>query len=225
MSKIMNILASIPLFDGLPEDQLKTIKLISHSKTFQKGEMIFFEGDDGNGFYIAVTGRVKIYKTSSEGKEQILHIIEPGESFGEGSVFSGKPFPANAVSLTASKLLFFPIQAFHAMIVTQPSIAMSMLAILSQKLRQFAAQIEYLSLKEVPGRLASYLIYLAEEQNNNGVVELTISKGQLASLLGTIPETLSRILAKMTDSNLIKVKGRIIEISDIDGLEKLANSG
>ena len=93
-----------------------------------------------------------------------------------------------------------------------------MLAVLSRRLRQFATQIENLSLREVPARLADYLLYIAKEQNNDGAVKLPVSKGQLASLLGTIPETLSRIFARMSDEGLIKVEGRSITILDRDGL-------
>ena len=102
---------------------------------------------------------------------------------------------------------------------------MNMLAVLSMRLRQFTIQIENLSLKEVPGRLASYLIYLADEQQTDDLVSLTISKGQLASLLGTIPETLSRILAKMNKQNLIEVSGRNIKLFNRSDLEELAEHG
>jgi len=94
-----------------------------------------------------------------------------------------------------------------------------MLAVLSFRLRKFATQIENLSLKEVPARLASYLVYLSEEQDNYEVVELDISKGQLASLLGTIPETLSRIFSKMNDEGLIQVNGKRITLLDLEGLK------
>jgi CRP/FNR family transcriptional regulator len=102
---------------------------------------------------------------------------------------------------------------------------MQMLAVLSMRLRQFTIQIENLSLKEVPGRLASYLIYLADEQGKEEKVDLPISKGQLASLLGTIPETLSRIFAKMSSQNLIEVEGRTIRLADRMGLEELSEHG
>jgi CRP/FNR family transcriptional regulator len=95
-----------------------------------------------------------------------------------------------------------------------------MLAVLSMRLRRFASQIESLSLKEVPARLASYLLYLSEEQGGTDCVELEISKGQLASLLGTIPETLSRILGKMSDEGLIDVQGRRISLLNREGLEE-----
>jgi CRP/FNR family transcriptional regulator len=97
-----------------------------------------------------------------------------------------------------------------------------MLAVLSMRLRQFAVQIEHLSLKEVPARLASYLLYLSREQENPRSVALSISKGQLASLLGTMPETLSRILARMSRADLIRVNGRRIRLVDAEGLRALA---
>ena len=100
-----------------------------------------------------------------------------------------------------------------------------MLAVLSKRLRQFTVQIENLSLKEVPGRLASYLLYMADEQGSTNLITLNISKGQLASLLGTIPETLSRIFAKMADQDLIQVDGRDIKLIDLIGLEELAEHG
>ena len=93
-----------------------------------------------------------------------------------------------------------------------------MLAVLSLRLRRFATQIENLSLKEVPERLANYLIYLSEEQGREDEVELQISKGQLASLLGTIPETLSRIFAKMSEEGLIRVSGKVIALLDRESL-------
>ena len=102
---------------------------------------------------------------------------------------------------------------------------MNMLGELSMRLRQFTLQIENLSLKEVPSRLASYLIVLAEEQGQPDHVSLTISKGQLASLLGTIPETLSRIFAKMSAQNLIQVDGKEIYLLDTLGLEELSAAG
>ena len=100
-----------------------------------------------------------------------------------------------------------------------------MLAVMSKKLRQFTVQIENLSLKEMPARLASYLIFLAEEQDADEIVTLKISKGQLASILGTIPETLSRIFGKLSGRNLIRVDGKIITLLDRDGLEDLAEYG
>jgi len=225
MKNIRDLISHCPLFEGLPEDQLDSVRDIIIEKEHGKGDTIFSEGDDGIGFYLVSQGMVKIYKVSFEGKEHILHIFGPGEVFGEVPVFTGKVYPANAEAIKKSRLLFLPREAFISLVTKNPSIALNMLAILSMRLRQFAAQIESLSLKEVPGRLASYLILLSEEQQNSASVTLSISKGQLASLLGTIPETMSRILSKMSSMNLIEVNGRDISLFDMDGLQDLAESG
>ena len=225
MDKILEIISGIPLFSGLPEHQLKEIKNIAVDKHYKKGDFIFYEGDDGNGFYVVVEGTIKIFKVSSEGKEQILHIFGPGEPFGEVPVFSGQSFPANSEAIAKSHLLFFPRSAIVDLITANPSLALNMLAVLSMRLRQFTVQIENLSLKEVPSRLAAYLIYLAEEQGTEDSVSLNISKGQLASLLGTIPETLSRIFSRMNRQDLIEVKDRTILLLDLNRLEELAQHG
>ena len=225
MEKILQIISNTPLFNGLPEEHLNDIRHIAVDKFCDKGKTIFLEGDDCNGFYIVADGKVKIYKVSFEGKEHILHIYGPGNPFGEVPVFEGKKFPANAQTLFKSHLLFFPRTAFVDLISKNPSLALNMLAILSMRLRQFTVQIENLSLKEVPGRLASYLLYLSREQDRTDMVTLNISKGQLASLLGTIPETLSRILMKMSQQHLIDTKGRNIILKDLSGLEDLAEYG
>ena len=225
MAVIIDIISSIPLFSGLPDDQLQAIKQISLEKLVNKGETIFTEGDEGKGFFVVIDGRVKIYKVSAEGKEQILHIFGSGQPFGEVPVFTGQKFPANAQAIEKTRLLFFPRDAFVDLITDNPSLALNMLAIMSTKLRQFTVQIENLSLKECPARLASYLNYLADEQGNDDFVTLNISKGQLASILGTIPETLSRIFAKLSSQDLIRVEGPKISLLDREGLADLAEYG
>ena len=224
MKKILPILSKTPLFNGLPADQLQEVAQIALDKHFKKGEMIFLEGDEGKGFFIVMGGKVKIFKVSPDGKEQILHIFGPGEPFGEVPVFSGQAFPANAEAITESRLLFFPRATFVERITTTPSLALNMLAVLSMRLRQFTVQIENLSLKEVPNRLAAYLIHLADEQGTRDAVRLNISKGQLASLLGTIPETLSRAFAKMAGQNLIEVHNRNIRLICREDIEALAGN-
>ena len=219
------ILADAPIFEGLSGEELNRVREIAVDRFYDRGRAIFFEGDPGDGFYVVVDGKVKIYKMSPDGKEKILHIYGPGQPFGEVPVFAGRRFPANAQTLVKSHLLFFPRSDFVRLISDQPSLALNMLSMLSGRLRQFTVQIENLALKEVPARLASYLVYLAKEQGGSDAVTLDISKGQLASLLGTIPETLSRIFARMTDQGLIQVKGRRIEVQDPEGLRELAEFG
>ncbi len=219
----LEILGDAPIFNGLSEKELGEIRKIAVDRLYDRERAVFFEGDTGDGFYVVADGRVKIYKVSPEGKEKILHIYGPGQPFGEVPVFAGKRFPASAQTLVKSHLLFFPRAEFVRLISEHPSLALNMLAVLSGRLRQFTVQIENLALKEVPARLASYLVYLAEEQKAADAVTLEISKGQLASLLGTIPETLSRIFARMSGIGLIEVDGRKIALLDPAGLRELAD--
>ncbi|MFH1489005.1 MAG: Crp/Fnr family transcriptional regulator [Pseudomonadota bacterium] len=223
--EIIKHLETIPLFQGLPRAQLEDLAMILVDQMFNRGEIIFSEGDKGTGFYVVISGRIKIFKLSVEGKEQILHLFGPGEPFGEVPVFSGQNFPAHAEVMEKSRIFFFPRDAFAALIVKNPSIAMNMLGLLSIRLRRFAGMIDDLSLKEVPGRLAAHILYLSAEEEGSEHLELKMTKGQLASLLGTIPETLSRILGRMSGQGLIEIEGPRIRILEREGLEDLAESG
>jgi len=215
-------LATISLFQNLAPQYYDELARIVRVKEYAKNQFVFSEGDDGIGFYVIVKGRVKIYKMSPEGKEQILHILGPGEPFAEVAVFSGAHYPANAETLDNSSLFFFPKLDFIKLISSNPSLAMNMLAALSIRLKQFSHMIEALSLKEVPGRLAAHLLYLSDQQEEASELRLDIAKVQLAGLLGTIPETLSRIFKKMNDQGLIESSGAAITILDRQGLEDLA---
>ncbi len=225
MTSDSEIISKALIFEGLPQRYLEKIEALTVSKAYGKGETVFMEQDEGNGFYLVAEGLVKIFKVSASGKEHILHVFGPGEPFGEVPVFSGRRFPANAEAIEDSRLLFFPRGDFLQLITAHPSLALNMLAVLSMRLRQFTRQIENLSLKEVPARLAAYLLYLSKEQERESYVELGISKGQLASLLGTIPETLSRIFGRMNRKGVIKTEDRVIHLLDPEALETLAVEG
>jgi CRP/FNR family transcriptional regulator len=220
---LIDQIASIPLFQGLPRKQHEDLSMIVVDQVFRRGQLIFSEGDEGNGFYVLISGRVKVSKISPEGKEQILHFFGPGEPFGEVAVFAGKNFPANAETLAESRVFFFPRLAFIELIGKNPALALNMMAVLSSRLRRLTNLVEDLSLKEVPGRLAAYLLLLSEKNKRAMKVELEVSKNQLASLLGTIPETLSRILARMTREKLINLDGKKVDIVNRKALEELAS--
>ncbi|MBL0714637.1 MAG: Crp/Fnr family transcriptional regulator [Desulfosarcina sp.] len=222
---IKSLLANVLFFKGLSDEELDRIREITVDRRYQRNQLVFSDGEEGLGFFLVVTGKVKVYKVSPEGKEKILHILGPGEPVGQVAVFAGESFPANAEAIARSRLLFFPRKAFVELIHDRPSLALNMLAILSNRLREFTVQIENLSLKEVPSRLASYLLYLSVMENAADTLTLNISKAQLASVIGTIPETLSRILNKMSAKNLIAVDGRTIRLVDRDNLELLSEHG
>ena len=227
---MIKTLKNIALFSGLTDDNLSKISDISSMLYFKKGEMIFHESDKASGFYMVEEGKVKIFKLSFDGKEQILHIYGSGHAFGEVPVFAGKNFPASAMALEKSSIIYFPRDQFVHLITITPGLSMNLLADLARRLREFTVQIENLTLKEVPARLSAYFITLSheqknQEQKNQEQVTLPISKVQLSKLIGTSPETISRMLKKMMESDLIEVQGKTIVIKDIDGLHSLSESG
>ncbi len=236
MDSIVRLIKSTPLFDGLEIAHLNAITSIVQKRGCKKGEIIFNEGEPCNGFYVVEHGTVKVFKSSFGGKEQILHIYGVGKPFGEVPVFTGKNFPASAMALTNVDLLFFPRKAFISLITENPSLALNMLAVLSMRLHQFTLMVENLALKEVPARLASYLIILIKEQEeikhgsqdknttalNSIVVTLPVSKNQLAGLLGTTPETISRVFAKFVNDQIIAIERNIITVIDVEQLAEAA---
>ncbi len=225
MKKAHEILIRSQLFGGLPKEHITEIEKIAVGKNYNKGDVIFYDGDDGIGFYLVAAGSVSVYKLSPDGKEQILHIVQEGDTIGAVPVFSGKSFPANARALSKTHLLFFDRKNFIDLITGKPNLIMNLLALLSMRLREFTIQVENLSLKEIPGRLASYLLYLAQEQGNKDLVKLNISKVQLANLLGTGPESLSRALGNMKNKKLIEEEGNHIRLLNREQLEELAERG
>ena len=220
--KIKNNIEKIALFAGLSDSQLEKLESIAIPRDLVKGEQIFISGEEAKGFYSVMSGKVKIYRESLSGKEQIIHIFGTGEIFGEVPVFQGSSYPASAITLMKSTLLYFSREKFELIIREDPELAMSMLALLSGRLRQMVNHVAALSLAEVPGRLASYLLLLKSTQKSH-ILELDLPKGQIAAYLGTIQETLSRIFKKMSEQGLIKVERKRIEIIDEETLELIAS--
>jgi CRP/FNR family transcriptional regulator len=215
---------SVMFFDGLPDEKFIKLAEISIIKKFNKGQQLFEADVLANGFYAPIKGRVKIFRTSPSGKEQILHVFGPGEAFGEVPVFEGGTFPAHGQALDNCETLFFPRREFETMIKEDPGLAMKMMAMLAQRLRILVNKIDDLSLKEAPSRVASYLLLLGSSQDSD-TFKLDLPKGQIAFYLGTIQETLSRIFKKFSEQGIIEIKGKEITILDMKELEEIANEG
>jgi len=153
-----SLLKNCYLCRDLDENELAALNAIASFRKVKKGEMIFFEGDSATGFFVLLTGQVRIYKASPDGKEYTLHLINPGQMFAEAAIFRGETFPANGAALRDSAVAFFPKDKFTALVTGSPQISLKMLSALSGFVRQFNRQVEELSLKEVSARLASYFL-------------------------------------------------------------------
>jgi CRP-like cAMP-binding protein len=220
--EIKAILKSCPLFAGTNDQDLDHLGSVCKTREGGKGEVLFSEGEEARGFYVLAQGKVKIYKLSPEGKERILHIVHPVGTFAEAAIFGNGQYPAYAEPLETSLLLFFPKKEFLGLLHEHSQIAINMIGGLSRFLRQFTTQIEELTFKDVPARLARYLLEVAGDEGTR--VELAISKSQLASNLGTVSETLSRTFRKLADDEILEVRGKVIEFLDRDRLEDLAET-
>jgi len=208
------------IFATLPEEDLRMLALLAVSVRFGGKETIFREGDAVEGFYVVVSGRVKVFKLSEEGKEQVLHVLESGGSFAEAALFEGGRYPAHAETLSETELLLFRKQPFLDLLEKRPALSLQMLASLSRRLRLLTGLVEDISLRDVETRL---LLFLWREMNDRGIqvkdgatLELPFGKNVLAARLGAAPETFSRALKKLREEGRITVRGKRIRIVSAD---------
>ncbi len=221
-----DILNKLLLFSELTVQQAKKIILICKIINYRKNEIIFTEGDQYKGFYILLNGSVKIYKISFEGKESILHLIKPFESFGDVPLFEGGNYPVNAQVISDSELVFIPSKEFIQLIKNNSTICFNMLVGFAKKMRRLTQKVEELSTKEVTNRFARYLLDEIKKNSTENLpepfVRMTISKKNIASYIGTITDTLSRLLKKLQSEKIIRLSGKSIFILDMNKLKSLA---
>jgi CRP-like cAMP-binding protein len=220
-----DILKKIYLFSGLMDSDLEALAQVAISRDFPRDTTIFWEGKEALGFYILLSGQVKLVKSSWEGKEYILRLVAPGETMGEAAVLAESTYPVTGQTLEDCRTLFFPKVDFLNLLTASPRLARNMLATMSHLLYHLTRQLEDLSLKEVSARLAQYLLTRCEE--THGRVEaglsfdLPVTKTHLAAYLGTISETLSRTLARFKALGVIQVDKSRITIAEPELLNKI----
>jgi len=221
-----DILRKIYLFSGLGDKDLENLARLAVSRTFPRDTPIFWEGKEALGFYILLSGQVKLVKSSPDGKEYILRLVAPKETFAEAAVLAEGPYPVSAVTLEDCQTLYFPKKDFLDLLTDSPRLARNMMATMSHLLYYLTRQLEDLSLKEVSARLAQYLMRQCRETHGQVAAglsfDLPVTKTHLAAYLGTISETLSRTLARFKALGVIQVDKSRITIEEPDRLEKIA---
>lgn len=227
----LNILRKITHFSELNDDELKIIFSFCSIKKFDKNDIIFFETEPFKGFYAVLSGHVKVFKVSPDGKEQIINIFEPFMTFAEVPMFKGiksqnesQVYPANASSLeNDTELLFIPANEYVNFLKSDIDLCMKMISVLALKNSHLNMMLGNITLKDVSKRLASFLVTEAEKQNSkDGVINLDISRYDLAAYLGTIQETVSRTFKKLQNDKILSVNGKTIVINDLPALKKLS---
>lgn len=210
------VLRNVPMFREVDEKHLLRIADESRFIVLETGEFIFHTGDHCNGFYITVRGNVKLSFLSMAGKEHVVRIIGPGQSFAEAIAFHNKPAPVSVQALSAATVLFIPIDVVFQSIEENPVCARGMLAGLSRRLHQLMTEIESLTLNSGAQRVIGYLLQNEAEAS----VNLPVSYNVIASHLNLTPESLSRILHSLSDQGLINLKGKLISINSVEKLRE-----
>jgi CRP/FNR family transcriptional regulator, cyclic AMP receptor protein len=216
-------LKATPLFAALDEAELDSLTARSGSRLYAAGELLFSEGEPCQGLYIVMAGRVRVFKTSASGREQVLTVEGPGGSIAELPVFDGGPYPASASAVEKSEFLFVSRNDLRAICLQHPEVSLKLLQVVGARLRRRVGIIEELSFTTVRHRLISWLLRQAKSegrQTERGIVlTLTASHQELASHIGTVRELVSRNLARLQAQSFIEMNGREITIVDLAGLE------
>jgi len=224
---LAELLKHVMLFSGLEDEDRRSVAALAIERRIPAGQVLFREGQAAEGFYVVLDGRVKVYKLSPDGRQQILHVFGPGQAFAEAAMFAGETFPAFAEALAESRVAFFPRDRFLKGLSDNPALAAGLIASLARLCRQLTTLVGQLALQDVAGRLARYLADLARRKGTamekGATVRLDLPKGELARHLGVAPETLSRALGRLASADLIAVEGRVITFRNGPALEALVS--
>ena len=218
------ILRKTPLFASLTEAEMKALAARTLRKRFQKDEQLFAEGDPCTGLYVVADGKIRIFKLSPSGREQILAVEGPGSSFAELPVFDGGNYPAAASAIEDTEVLFISRKDFQNFCREHPDVGLKVIAVVGSRLRRLVGLIEELSFTTVRQRLIALILRLAQAEgvrSTEGIrIELTKSHQDLASELGTVRELVSRNLSRLEAEGLLDVEGRKIVVKDLQGLRR-----
>jgi CRP/FNR family transcriptional regulator, dissimilatory nitrate respiration regulator len=224
MSDLHARLSGFPLFAGLTAAESAQAASACRSVTAHAGEVLFREGDKCEGFYLVLSGSVRVFKLSPDGRERILHIARAGQSFAEAAMFGPGVYPAFAEATEDSRLILVRREPFLLMLSRQPETCLRVFESLSRWLRRLLDQLESETFLNARAKLANFLLREARRLSPNARTcrfELTQPKKDVASQLGMAAETFSRALADLEDRSMIQVSGRQIDVRDTDALEDL----
>lgn len=219
------VLEKTALLSGLSAAELKQLAQRTARKHYQPGELIFSEGDACSGLHIITEGKVRIFKTSASGREQVLAINVPGESVAELPVFDGGSYPASAMAIEPAEIAFISRRDFNAFCIEHPEVALKMLSVVGARLRRLVGIIEELSFTTIRQRLIAVLVKLAQNEGRQGArgieFQLPGTHQELANQLGTVRELISRNLMRLAAEGLIEVDARQIVVRNLKGLAAL----
>ena len=209
---VESVLRRTPLFASLTDDETQALRRRVSSKHYDRGELLFSEGDACGGLFIVGKGKIRIFKLSPSGREQTLAMEGPGSSFAELPVFDGGNYPASAAASEDAEVLFISRKDFQDFCREHPEVGLKVIAVVGSRLRRLVGIIEDLSFTTVRQRLVALILRLAHTsttRSSQGVhVELTKSQQDLAAELGSVRELISRNLGRLQAEGYVNVNGR-----------------
>ncbi|MDQ0155491.1 Crp/Fnr family transcriptional regulator [Robertmurraya andreesenii] len=210
--------ALVPIFNHLEDEQLQEVMKVVQSVSYKKGEIIYRSGDDSSSLYIVNEGKIKIYRLSETGKELLLRILEPGDFTGELALFKETTHEAYAEAIGNTKVCMISRIELQQLLLKYPSISLKILSEFSNRLEVSEKQTTSFATEKVETRIALFLAECADQEQKLEF-DLPMSKKDLASYLGTTPETISRKLAELEERKIIiQKKQKKIEVLDLDRL-------
>jgi CRP/FNR family transcriptional regulator, dissimilatory nitrate respiration regulator len=220
---IENTLRSCQLLMGLPAADIAAIASFVIPKHLDKGDYLFREGDSSEGFYVVQKGAINVHRVSAAGKEQVIHLFRPIESFAEATLATEGGYPADARATEPTTVLLVPKSDFVDLLRKRPELALRMLGSMSQHLRVIVGLLDDLTLKDMETRVANWLLKRCPRPIGNREVEIKLdrTKRVLAAEFGATSETLSRTLAKFRDRKLLRIKDNTLFVTRPDQLQKL----
>jgi len=218
MSGYSAYLRHLPLFAGLEAEELAAIEKLVIERRYNKGRIIFLEGEPGDAVFFLQAGRVKITKTTPDGREHILHYIHPGEVFAEVVLFGDQTYPASAEVVEDARLGLIRNQDMEALLVRSPSIAVALLKLMARRLREAQAKINSLAHEDSCRRMTGALLDLARQygvpSDRGTCIDISLTNQELANLIGTTRETANRILNDFRRSGVLSIERQRITITD-----------
>lgn len=215
---IADVLRGTALFSALSAAELESLATRTLIRSYGSSALIFSAGEACAGFYIVSKGRVRIFKISPSGREQVLALEGPQSSIAELPVFDGGPYPASCAAVEPSELLFISRQEFRALCLEYPEIPLKILQVVGARLRKLIGIIEELSFTTVRHRLISWILRRAKSQDGRRFI-LGASHQELAAQIGTVRELVSRNLARLQAQEFILINGHEVTILNLEGLE------
>lgn len=221
------VLANVTLFKGLSEADRDNLASLMSESTLKRGESLFHEGDAGDRLYLVVDGKVKLSHTASDGRENLLAVLGPGEIIGELSLFDLQPRSSTVTAIAHTRLFSLSHTDMRAYIENHPTLAINMLKEMALRLRNTNQQLADLVFSDVPGRVAKALLDLAErfgERTPEGIyVPHDLTQEELAHLVGASRETVNKSLADFTSRGWIRLEGRAVLLIQVARLQRRAH--